>query len=154
MRICTDCKESKTLDLFHKNSQTKDGISLHCKVCANKRGRKYYLTAGKKKYVQRSADLNKKYNITKRLKYPEKVAAANALSRIMPVTDGNHLHHWSYNEIHYKDVIELPRSEHDKIHRYMIYDNDKKMYRRRDTMELLWSRNIHIKFYRTLKDKP
>lgn len=154
MKKCTACNELKNIDLFHKNSKTKDGLSLHCKPCANERGRKYYLTAGKKKYIQRSADLNKKYNIAKRLKYPEKNAAGIAINRMIPVIQGNHLHHWSYNKIHFRDVIELPRFEHDKLHRYMIYDNDKKMYRRRDNMKLLWSRNIHIKFYRSLKDKP
>ncbi len=88
------------------------------------------------------------------IKYPEKIRAKNNSSHLRPKIEGNELHHWSYNEEHYKDVIELPVLEHSKLHRYIIYDQERFMYRRIDTMELLDSREKHIEFYETLKEKP
>jgi hypothetical protein len=33
MKTCTKCKQQKPLDLFSKNSKTKDGLQHHCKQC-------------------------------------------------------------------------------------------------------------------------
>lgn len=33
MKVCSTCKESKTLDSFSKNKSRKDGLSGHCKLC-------------------------------------------------------------------------------------------------------------------------
>ena len=33
MKTCTKCKQQKPLDLFSKNSKTKDGLQYHCKQC-------------------------------------------------------------------------------------------------------------------------
>ena len=33
MKTCTKCKQHKPLDLFSKNSKTKDGLQHHCKQC-------------------------------------------------------------------------------------------------------------------------
>jgi hypothetical protein len=52
-------------------------------------------------------------------------------------------HHWSYNEEHFKDVIWLTKKEHMKGHRFIIYDQERKMYRRIDTNELLDTKEKH-----------
>ena len=36
MKICTKCKQSKSLDSFHKNSRFKDGLQYQCKPCKSK----------------------------------------------------------------------------------------------------------------------
>ena len=57
-----------------------------------------------------------------RKKYPEKYAALKKTANIKAKTKGNNLHHWSYNEEHYKGVIELTVKDHNKAHRFMKYD--------------------------------
>lgn len=105
---------------------------------------KYKLT-GEKKREARS-----KYN----KKYPEKRKARKSTEKMKPQTQGNELHHWSYNEPHFKDVIELTPIAHAKAHRYMVYDPERKMYRRADNNILLDTREAHIEFINSLSTLP
>lgn len=93
-----------------------------------------------------------RYNNNKnyRLIYPEKYKAKNYSQRI-PVKSGNHRHHWSYNEEHYKDIIELSVAEHAKAHRYIKYDQERMMYR---TLEgvLLDTKEAHISYISSFKE--
>jgi len=43
MKICTECKQSKSLDHFSKNISKKDGFSSHCKECHKVLRRNHYL---------------------------------------------------------------------------------------------------------------
>ena len=79
-------------------------------------------------------------------KYPEKRISRNYISHLKTSVEGNHLHHWSYNEEHYKDVIEVTEKEHNKAHRFLIYDQERFMYRRTDTFELLDTRERHEQY--------
>jgi len=54
MKICTSCKESKSLDMFHKNKSKKDGLQNECKECCKLRDKKYYNKYGSSKYVENS----------------------------------------------------------------------------------------------------
>jgi hypothetical protein len=83
-------------------------------------------------------------------KYPEKQAAANKSQFLRP-SKGNHMHHWSYNEEHYKDVIELTIPMHKKLHRYLRYDQSHKKYRTMDG-RLLETRVQHEEYYNQVKD--
>ena len=51
------------------------------------------------------------------------------------------------------DVIELSILEHNKLHRYIIYDQERMMYRRCDNNVLLDTKEAHLFFYNTLKSK-
>lgn len=64
----------------------------------------------------------------------------------MPKRAGYHLHHWSYRTEHAKDVIELTTREHGKAHRFLVYDQERMMYRRSDNMELLDTRQRHEEY--------
>jgi hypothetical protein len=86
-------------------------------------------------------------------KYPEKVMARNLTSHIK-TKDGFQIHHWSYNVEHAKDFIELLITHHAKLHRYIVYDQERKMYRRCDTMELLDTKKAHLKYFNKIKNKP
>jgi hypothetical protein len=77
-------------------------------------------------------------------KYPEKFIARN-LSQKIKSTLG-HKHHWSYNIEHAKDVIDMTIQNHSKAHRFIIYDQERMMYRRYDTNELLDTRESHLDF--------
>jgi len=61
-------------------------------------------------------------------KYPEKYKA-KIVSQYTQTPKGKERHHWSYNAEHYKDVVFLTKEEHNTLHRYMIYDQERMMYR-------------------------
>lgn len=41
MKACKDCKAEKPLSEYHKNKNTKDGVTIVCKPCATERSRKW-----------------------------------------------------------------------------------------------------------------
>lgn len=106
-----------------------------------KRGREKYrrLYVGKGKSNQNN---NKKYNE----KYPEKKMAKIACCRLKQPFYKAEKHHWSYNDEHFKDVIWLTKKEHMKGHRFIIYDQERKMYRRCDNFELLDTKEKHFDY--------
>lgn len=88
----------------------------------------------------------KKKNIaTWRGKFPEKYKAI-ASCRKLPRTKGFELHHWSYNNEHWKDVIHLSIKSHNLAHRFIVYDQERMMYRVAKTGELLDTKERHIEF--------
>ena len=58
MKICTKCKEAKSLDRFRKQSSTKDGLKYHCKECDNQTAKSYY-NKNKKKIVHKVREWQK-----------------------------------------------------------------------------------------------
>ncbi len=42
MKKCCCCKETKDLKDFNKNRSRKDGFNSICRICSNKRSKKYY----------------------------------------------------------------------------------------------------------------
>ena len=41
-RVCTKCREVKTIDKFGRNKNNEDGLNLWCKECNNKKSKEYY----------------------------------------------------------------------------------------------------------------
>ena len=64
---CTKCKEEKSLDGFHKNKATKDGLQYICKICDKNKMKKYKSTHKKEtkeyygKYYQNKKEETKEY---------------------------------------------------------------------------------------------
>lgn len=77
-------------------------------------------------------------------RFPEKRLANQRAQKIKEL--GKENHHWSYMEAHWLDVIFLTPKEHGKAHRFISYDQERRMYRRIDTGELLDTRDRHEKF--------
>jgi len=116
----------------------KDGCLGKCIDCSkadsrNRLKEKMKSPSWVKKERERQAIKNKRdwkqKTLRYREKYPEKYAALLKSQRMKTKTKGNHKHHWSYNKEHYKDIIELSEEDHLTVHRHIIYDQERMMYR-------------------------
>jgi hypothetical protein len=165
-KICFKCNIDKPLYDYYKHKQTRDGHLNKCKLCTKKdtkkrvdalskdpawvekeqeRNRKKYFRLGykdkhKPTFEQRKKSINKYIE-----KYPEKLKAKSFLGKKIKSENG-HFHHWSYNQEHWLDVIDITKKNHAKAHRFIIYDQEQMMYRRIDTNELLDSKEKHLEW--------
>ena len=164
---CFKCNTIKPLSEFYKHKAMGDGYLGKCKDCT-KRDTKERLENLKEnpewtekerircreKYINwklNNPDKEKLRNSNHRKKYPEKYKARNKSQRI-PCQKGNQLHHWSYNEEHHKDVIELSILDHALLHRNMIYDQERMMYRNINGI-LLDTKESHIELLNKLRQQ-
>lgn len=167
MKTCKKCNSEKVLTDFHKHLTNKDRRANTCKECekiAQKerykkdpdfrkskkmKSRERYRKFGKKR---QDPDYENKRSMKYKYKYPEKVKAVRACENIKAIKD--HKHHWSYKKEHRKDVIHLTIKDHYKAHRFLIYDQERMMYRKTDGV-LLDTKERHEEYiFDVIKNKP
>lgn len=171
-KACSKCSVIKEFCEFPNQSKSRGGTHAMCKVCTKssvkglRRERHRspeYLEKERIRRRKRARELGYTSKVPNEIavaranqykeRYPEKKLARSRTTRLKAKVKGNHLHHWSYNEQHLLDVIELSRALHATLHRFVSYDKDVFMYRRKDTNELLDSRGKHFDYIIQIKDQ-
>lgn len=165
-KICKWCYEEKPIEQFNRNKAMPDGRINKCKACvylyeherlkrnsADPKWIEKERARGREKYHRLNYKETNKTNPKNRetwvQKYPEKELAYRACGKLKK-DKGLNIHHWSYNEEHYLDVIPLTIADHNLLHRYMKYDQDVKMYRNLQG-ELLSNKESHIELLASIK---
>jgi hypothetical protein len=162
MKKCFKCGIIKSLSQFYRHKQMSDGHFGKCIACAKKDAVDAYKTKssdiewkdkerlrGREKYHRLYVGTGKAKPQNNRRyseKYPEKKRGTILSAHLKPPNIGLEKHHWSYNDEHFKDVIWLTKKQHMKAHRFLVYDQEHKMYRRFDTNELLETKGRHKRF--------
>ena len=141
MKKCTSCGIEKQLTDFNKNPQSKDGLGCWCKECAKIKRRERAIRQIKNpEWLKHSREMrrlryyrNKDMELSRKHKYiksfPERKLANNIAGYNVKDMPGFEKHHWSYNEDHWLDIIYLTKQHHRFAHKYIIYDQERMMYR-------------------------
>lgn len=164
---CIRCKVEKEIDDFYIHKGMKDGHLNKCKECCkkesdlnfkNKMSDSSLLEKERLRGRNKNRIGSKQYTDAKnkwQTLYPEKRQAHIKSQRLKKPFKDAHGHHWSYNDYDAKDVIWLNKKDHYKAHRFIIYDQERKMYRTYDMNELLDTKEKHEKFIlKCIKTKP
>lgn len=137
---CKQCTKNDTKLRYETLLENPDWVELEQK----RHREKYYRLGYKEKHkptTEQKRETMKRYME----RYPEKQLARQNMGA-MCSKENHELHHWSYNKEHWRDVIELNFKHHAKAHRFLVYDQERMMYRRIDNNELLDTKEKHTEW--------
>lgn len=156
---CKECNKKDVKDNYLVNIKNDEYINSERERGRDKYHRLYSAKGKsnpnrkKERRIETNVQKVKKEIVTKKIssqrfyeKYPEKRKAYSMSGKLKKPFLGAEKHHWSYNEDHFKDVIWLTQKHHSMAHRYIVYDQERKMYRQYDTNVLLDTKEKHKNF--------
>jgi len=167
---CFKCEKTLPIEDFYLHKKMLDGHLNKCISCTKKDVRKRetelkndkdWLEKERKRcrdryyrlgYINKKPTKEKRREIIKRniQKYPEKYMAAKYTEIFLTKVPGMNLHHWSYNQEDWLDIIELTIKDHHFLHRFLDYDQNFMMFRDKNG-NLLKNKDEHIKLLEKLK---
>ena len=102
MKICSKCKQEKSVTEFHKHQSSKDGLNSWCKSCASKKAKQYYYENHEKskehrKVYNREVGKFKRYGLNREV-FDEMLivqnnkcaACSRSFEEFLPVIDHDH----------------------------------------------------------------
>lgn len=143
-KICTKCKEERTVDLFSKNKNNKDGLEHWCKIC---RKQMYIEERDKRLEYQKKYKREDEQRFKEQQKrYKTKVKEQNK--------EKNYQRYKAYEEKNKEKLTEY-RQEYFQKNRDKILDyNRKYIKQRKNTDELfLFKHKVRILIYSSFKRK-
>ncbi len=165
---CFKCGKTLPISEFYVHKQMNDGHIGKCKDCSKKdvskremelrknpewvakerqRGReKYYKYGNKKPNKDKKREATRRY----RQKFPEKYMAAKYTEIFLIKTPGMNLHHWSYDQNNWLDVLELTIKDHNLLHRHLIYIQETMMFTDLDG-RVLEKKEDHLEYLEKIK---
>lgn len=117
MKICSECKQNKELNEFHKCRASKDGLKGQCKKCINNHWKKYY-KLNRERYIEYQRKHHKRYYIKNRkylLEY-QKERYKNNREHILECAKK-----WNTNNKERRNIREAKRRKEDIQYKLTCY---------------------------------
>ena len=157
MKKCFKCNIEKPIDFFYKHKAMKDGRLNKCIECTkiDVKKRSVELMKDPIEIEKERSRSKEKYH---RLGYREKQkewdkdkkwknsSACKNLNRDLKIQKGYEAHHWNYDDIFLKDVFIMETKEHRQLHKLLILDIEKKIFKTKQDGKYLFSKLDHVFF--------